>query len=362
MLCAMLSLEGAAMVQDAVVSTDESAPKASMRDLVRNSPAPLYLVRLSDTAVIEVSDAVPSYLGRSREELLRLRVLDEVQDVESARRSFDLLASGAIDSYTRHGHFRRPDGTYQPIEARYTTCFEPGKRVAAIGQIIQNPMPDPVGDQEKDPPECTSFLGTVDASWRIDRISSGVEDLLGALPDNPLGQSAFMFVHPDDVAALLLLAAHAVGQSMGSAGRIRLRNAEGGWTTCRISVHELLGGPKGSFAFAVAGATDPEPSEGPRTQELEEHLRRIAREIAASGVAAMSTSMPTSMEMPEIGELSTREYEIVVRLARGERVAMIARALFLSESTVRNHLTSVYRKFGVGSQNELLDRLSAAAS
>jgi DNA-binding CsgD family transcriptional regulator len=356
----MLSDEGAAMHQDAVASTDQSGFRATLRGLVRSSPAPLYLVRLSDTAIVEVSDAVLPHVGWSRQELLNLRLIDEVQDPESARRSFDLLASGAIDSFTRHGHFRRPDGVYQPIEARYTTCFEPSDRMAAIGQIIEDPMPDPVGVQERDAPECASFLGTVDATWRIDRITSGVEQLLGLPFDDPLGQSAFNFVHPEDVGTLLLLAAHAIGQSMGSAGRIRLRNSEGSWTTCRISVHELLGSVPGTFAFAVAGGSDPEPL-APRAQELEEHLRRIAREIAASGVAALSTSLPTSMEMPEISTLSTREYEIVVRLARGERVGMIARALFLSESTVRNHLTSVYRKFGVSSQHELLTRLSEAS-
>jgi DNA-binding CsgD family transcriptional regulator len=345
------------MSQDAVV-TDAQGLRDKLRGLVRESPVPLYLVRLSDTAIVEVSDAVVRFIGRSREDLLQLRILDEVKDVEDARRSFGLLASGAIDSFTRKGHFRRSDGTYQPVEARYTTCFETGDRIAAIGQIMQSPMPDPVGEPEEDADECISFLGTVDASWRIDRISSGVEELLG--PVDPLGQSALMFVHPEDVAALLLLSAHAVGQSMGATGRIRLRNGHDGWTTCRISIHELLGGPPGTFAFAVAGTTEPEPSAGPRAQELEDHLRRIAREIAASGVAALSTSVPTSHEMPEISSLTTREYEIVVRLARGERVGTIARALFLSESTVRNHLTAVYRKFGVGSQHELLERLSAA--
>jgi DNA-binding CsgD family transcriptional regulator len=50
-----------------------------------------------------------------------------------------------------------------------------------------------------------------------------------------------------------------------------------------------------------------------------------------------------------------------VRLATGERVPGIARALFLSESTVRNHLTSVYRKFGVHSQNDLMSRLHSIA-
>lgn len=355
----MLSREGAPMADEVAGSATSSQQRAVLRELVRHSPAPIYLVSLPETSILEVSDAVVAYVGRPRDELVQLRVIDQVRDPDGARRSFDLLANGAIDSFTRQGHFRRPDGTYQPVDARYTTCFERTDRIAAIGQILQDPMPDPVGEHEEDAPECISFLGTIDVSWRIDRISHGVEELLGPL-DDPLGKSALMFVHPEDVAPLLLLAAHAVGQSMGAAGRIRLRNADGGWTTCRISVHELLGGPPGAFAFAVAGTDDPAPSARPRAQELEEHLRRIAREIAASGVAALSTAVPTSLEMPEISSLTTREYEIVVRLARGERIGMIARALFLSESTVRNHLTTVYRKFGVASQTELLEKLSAA--
>jgi len=348
------------MASDTVTDSGRQALRESLRALVRHSPAPLYLLRLSDTAIVEASDATVRHVGRSREELLKLHVLDEVQDPTNARRSFDLLASGAIDSFTRRGHFRRPDGSFQPIEARYTTCFEVADRIAAIGQIIEQPMADLVGDLEQDAPECTSFLGTVDANWRIDRITSGAEELLGRPSEELLGQSAFMLVHPEDVAALLLLAAHAAGQSTGATGRIRLRAAGDTWTTCRISVHELVGGAPGTFAFAVATPGAGEPPATPRAQELEDHLRRIAREIAASGVAAMSTSVPTSIEMPEISTLTTREYEIVVRLAHGERVGMIARALFLSESTVRNHLTAVYRKFGVGSQHELLTRLSSA--
>ncbi|MDT7544671.1 MAG: hypothetical protein QOE99_781, partial [Actinomycetota bacterium] len=75
--------------------------------------------------------------------------------------------------------------------------------------------------------------------------------------------------------------------------------------------------------------------------------------------------MPTSMDLPELHQLTTREYEIVVRLSSGERIPTIARGLFLSESTVRNHLTSVYRKLGVRSQIELMTWLrsrEAAAS
>jgi DNA-binding NarL/FixJ family response regulator len=58
--------------------------------------------------------------------------------------------------------------------------------------------------------------------------------------------------------------------------------------------------------------------------------------------------------MPAMASLSWRELEIVTGLLAGERVPMIAGRLHLSQSTVRNHLTSVYRKLGVNSQQELL--------
>ena len=53
--------------------------------------------------------------------------------------------------------------------------------------------------------------------------------------------------------------------------------------------------------------------------------------------------------------LSAREREIVDRLLNGDRVPAIARALYLGQSTVRNHLTAVYRKLNVSCQQELID-------
>jgi DNA-binding NarL/FixJ family response regulator len=55
--------------------------------------------------------------------------------------------------------------------------------------------------------------------------------------------------------------------------------------------------------------------------------------------------------------LSERQSEILRRLISGERVPAMARSLFLSESTVRNHLSAIYRKVGVHSQSELMRRL-----
>jgi PAS domain S-box-containing protein len=58
--------------------------------------------------------------------------------------------------------------------------------------------------------------------------------------------------------------------------------------------------------------------------------------------------------VPGLERLSRREYEVVKLLLHGDRVPVIARQLFVSQSTVRNHLSSVFRKLRVRSQQELI--------
>jgi DNA-binding CsgD family transcriptional regulator len=55
-----------------------------------------------------------------------------------------------------------------------------------------------------------------------------------------------------------------------------------------------------------------------------------------------------------LSRLSGREYEVVRMLLLGDRVPVIARNLYVSQSTVRNHLSSVFRKLRVRSQQELI--------
>ena len=70
-----------------------------------------------------------------------------------------------------------------------------------------------------------------------------------------------------------------------------------------------------------------------------------------------SASVPAQAAVPGLTRLSARERDIVRRLLDGDRVPAIAGCLFLSQSTVRNHLAHVYRKLGVGSQQELINLL-----
>jgi PAS domain S-box-containing protein len=92
-------------------------------------------------------------------------------------------------------------------------------------------------------------------------------------------------------------------------------------------------------------------------------LDRVAVELRAISLAlsaASRVSVPVSHSALE--ELSDREMEVVVQLADGRRVPAIAKALYISPNTVRNHLKSVYRKLGVHSQTELLETIRRIGS
>lgn len=60
-----------------------------------------------------------------------------------------------------------------------------------------------------------------------------------------------------------------------------------------------------------------------------------------------------------VPRLTGREQQVLARLLDGERVPVIAADLFVSQSTVRNHLSSIFKKVGVHSQAELIHRVRA---
>ena len=56
---------------------------------------------------------------------------------------------------------------------------------------------------------------------------------------------------------------------------------------------------------------------------------------------------PTDSPPPELGELTERERDVLLRLARGRANGEIARELFVSEATVKTHVAHVLRKLGL---------------
>lgn len=80
---------------------------------------------------------------------------------------------------------------------------------------------------------------------------------------------------------------------------------------------------------------------------------------AARAAGAKTSAPPSSLSDPNgvaalrRGMLSLREREVLDDFLRGLQIETIARRLFISPQTVRNHLKRIGRRFGVHSQAEL---------
>jgi len=95
-----------------------------------------------------------------------------------------------------------------------------------------------------------------------------------------------------------------------------------------------------------------------RARLLESALHRIAQELARVDLPGATAESAA----PPLCGLRPREQEVVRLLLQHLRVPAIARRLGISQQTVRNHLKSVFRRTGVRSQQELLDRIALAAA
>lgn len=196
-----------------------------------------------------------------------------------------------------------------------------------------------------------TVIGTVDDEWRVDRISADVHDLLGLQPGELYGASVLTRLHPADLADLLTGLGQALATQAGVSIRARLRDVKGQWVWCRAKVAPL--GERPGFAFVLTAMTI-DVSDREHTEDLEHRLARIAHEVHAASTMRGVGSLPPFEDVPDLGKLTTREWQIVMRLRTGDRIDEVARSLHLSPSTVRNHLTAIYRKLGVRGQSELL--------
>lgn len=100
-------------------------------------------------------------------------------------------------------------------------------------------------------------------------------------------------------------------------------------------------------------------SAGP-AQGLSSSLEKIAHELNTISLFAagpMTEGLPHNH--PDLAVLSAREREILSELISGLRVPAIAKKLFISPHTVRNHLKSMYRKLDVPDQAGLIERIRA---
>ena len=81
--------------------------------------------------------------------------------------------------------------------------------------------------------------------------------------------------------------------------------------------------------------------------ELEKAVRAAARGEAPLDPRAGRALLSARSDASPLDSLSSREREVLAMVADGQPNKLIARALGISEKTVKAHLTSVYRALGV---------------
>ena len=191
-----------------------------------------------------------------------------------------------------------------------------------------------------------NMIGTTDERLFIDRVSPGSEGLIGYTPAELLGQPIVDFVPEGNVIDLLEVFDQASSSYEGASRIVPVRVKSGDVLPCEVLVVSLLPAPSNAFAFIADGV-----QLLPTTATAQQ---RFARQLGGlwDPAAARANGDPLG-----VGQMTGRELEIVTLLASGHRVPSISQRLFLSQSTVRSHLSTIFRKFEVRSQSELLDVL-----
>ena len=201
--------------------------------------------------------------------------------------------------------------------------------------------------------ELPPVIGTANEKLLVDRINSHVEGFLGYTPEDVLGQSLLSLVSAEDMPKWLLAIAQTTIADGGVTLNVQARPADGPAQLCDAFLLAMFPAPSCAFALMPRRAGS---ESGAGKRGVVEQLSRLNRGARA---VSLSVDLATSNlhRVPGIEQLSPRELDIVRRLVAGDRVPAIAKALFLSQSTIRNHLARVYRKLGVGSQQGIIDLL-----
>jgi DNA-binding CsgD family transcriptional regulator len=256
--------------------------------------------------------------------------------------------SGLVDGGHLNGFQQRRGRLHQaghgPLELWVRTVGPPaGDTAVAVlaGPEETWPVPDRI--------HSTVVMGSVDRQLRVDRLSADLEGFLGYLPEQVLGRPLLDLVSPHRVVSLLYALAEATSLRRGVSLAIELLRPDGGGLGAQLMLVPLPAEP--SFAFALQPTRH--LSEELTDLDLRLLLRRFELGVAAA-MAASELTMHRPGQATALAELSRRETQIVSRLMAGDRVPSIAGQLYLAQSTVRNHLSSVFAKLGVSSQQELI--------
>ncbi|MEY2462845.1 MAG: hypothetical protein QOH64_983 [Acidimicrobiaceae bacterium] len=335
---------------------------AMWQEAVRASRSAMGLTELASARFLELSPRGAELLGTTVEGGVGLSYLDVVEPPRAAAESFRLAREGILDGTRTRRRLRRTDGSTVDVQSTGWAIRSPAG--ADLGLWLACEVPASVHAAVADdviapsfPRQPASQLNgdrvTLDDRWRVTHVRSSADSLLGRRVEELLATSLIELTHPDDIAALLFALARATTDESARA-LVRLRHQDGTWRVIQAAPAVLDGDGTRPVAFTLAAEEEPDASEPGVLGDIPGLLRRIADQIEAANLLAPLAETADALGVASTTDLTPRQWEIVSRLVRGQRVAAIAAEIYLSPNTVRNHLSAIFAKVGVHSQTELL--------
>jgi DNA-binding CsgD family transcriptional regulator len=331
----------------------------SLDELIRSLdglPVAAILTELRTRTFIAVNDGAAALFGSPAGDLIGSDVLARIQpgDREAVRKAYDAMAGKVIDGYQVRRGIVTPDGHELAVGVW-------GRRVEGFSTLyglwILVPGPEPATAVDIMMAASPVVLAVTDHDWQIEYMSADA-DLLGVRGSELRGFPLLGLVHPSAAGEFLAAATRTVTDHVSVTVWTRMRVGSDQWADRSCLIVRMCEHQPPRLGVVISAGMS-EAAGGRSESQLDGQVRHCALEARASQTL---DALPALTRLPPGSELSARQTEIVARLVAGERVPDIARSMFLSPSTVRNHLAAIYRKFAVHSQAELLAALLRASA
>jgi DNA-binding CsgD family transcriptional regulator len=319
-------------------------------DVLTGSPFPALVLAIPNERIVAASPAASELLDPSGGIVVGRLLQDFTSDRPIV--GYHIFAGGRLNGFETFRVLRRPQGTDLKVRM-WIRAFDNQPSEDFVVVVIVADISSPAGASRNNWQDAPAVVGTADEHLRIDRISSDAEDLFTAPVSELIDRPLLSLIARDDAQACLDALSDASENLHGITLHVRVRaEVEGPALKCELVILPLEPSPSCAFVFL------PIPDEAdndPVADKLSAILHRLGRGAEEAQLARGVFRGIAEHELPGLSQLTTRELEVVTRLLDGDRPPAIAAKLFLSQSTVRNHLASVFAKLGVTSQQQLLD-------
>jgi DNA-binding CsgD family transcriptional regulator len=325
-------------------------------DVVKDLDLSVALVSTTNYTIVAATEAFLEEVGRDASDVIERPTFDLFfpSEESSVRAALDALSKGKIEFYRTHRQLFEPHGEPRTASIwvhvinfghdRFALC-----ELSTDGDSIDSTLVKYAGQAAP-----AMAFGITDEHGVVTSVSEDIHEVMGVNASDLIGKP--LLRNPDMGNAWRLLDA-----TPAQTGRncISMRIDSLGSTTAphvRCILTSFVKSSNYGFILIPEAELANAPTSD-RVADLEKSLWKIATEVQASGIFEHLWSFPDAERFPQLNTLSSRQWEVLSRLLRGQRVSTIAEALFVSESTVRNSLSTIFHKFGVHSQAELLKLL-----